>query len=74
MHDLSTPTYKIMCVYACVHVYALYMCVYVYTCRQRTTISKLQLDIREIDARLHHMIVTRAEEHKSSALETRLQV
>lgn len=60
----------------CVHViHGLYLfTVCAFVCRQKITISKLQQDVHESEAKLRHLMVTQAHEHGCSALEARLQV
>ena len=42
--------------------------------RQKTTISKLQQDMCELEEKLHHRIVTHVHQQSASVLEARLQV
>lgn len=65
-----------------IHVFVLVMCMHIhctctctcFICRQKTTISKLQQDVHESEAKLHHLMVAQVREHGGSVLEARLQV
>lgn len=69
------------------HVYHCHLHVHVHVCqsstispltdfvfRQKVTISKLQQDVHESEAKLQHLMVAQVHEHGGSALEARLQV
>lgn len=57
-----------------VHVWHNLLTVSAFLFRQKVTISKLQQDVHESEAKLHHLMVAQVHEHGGSALEARLQV
>lgn len=71
-HLYHFATYMYMYMY--VNVCGKFVHCFVFVCRQKVTISKLQQDVHESEAKLHHLMVAQVHEHGGSALEARLQV
>ena len=56
-------------------VYTKNVLIFMFPIRQKTTITKLQQDVHELEAKLHLTMVAQVRDHKGgSVLEARLQV